>query len=576
MVVGTVAQPAESEAAYDRRQRLALPVAVAFGLAGVVYRLVLLLHEVPPANSDEATSGLVAMHVAQGREFPLFFYGQHYMGALESYLAAPLFAVFGPSTLALRLPNLLLYAAFLALAWQLARRLYTPWLATVTVGLLAFGSDRVLKNQLVTAGGYPEMNPAGVLLALLAVNLGLARWAGRRRLVAYAGFGLVAGLTLWDDWLVLPYVGAAGLLLLVVGRRELTGRAGLALGGGLLVGLVPIVAHNLTAAPENRSLASYTTLGGEPGASWPDRLHGGILFGLPMGTGFCAPGRCAPWQLWWGVAGPILLVVAGVLAVGALRAASGVERVRQGGRLVLVVGAALSLIAYATSSVAANTRVESARYLSCLLISFPALLWPLWSAATAASRSRRPTVWSHRPTAWSHRPTAWSHRPAPEPGERVSWAGQVRRAGWLPWPARGLLAALAASLAVATGQLVTRVPELGRVADQRRELVAALDRLGVNRFYGEYWTCNDITFQTRERLVCAVIRDDLRAGWDRYPPYREAVGRAGRPAYVLPAGTALSAAVAAYLAGTGVPVSSTSVAGYDIYHPATRVDLPRR
>ncbi|WP_326560551.1 hypothetical protein [Micromonospora sp. NBC_01796] len=557
MVVGTVAQPAESEAAYDRSRRLALPVAVAFGLLGVAYRLVLLVNEVPPANSDEATSGLVAMHVAQGREFPLFFYGQHYMGALESYLAAPLFALFGPSTLALRLPNLLLYAAFLALVWQLTRRLYTPWLATVTVGLLALGSDRVLKNQLVSAGGYPEMNPAGVLLVLVAVNLGLAGWTGRRRLFAYAGFGLVAGLTLWDDWLVLPYVGAAGLLLLVVGRRELRGRAGLALGGGLLAGLVPIVAHNLTAAPENRSLASYATLGGDPGASWPDRLHGGILFGLPMGTGFCAPGRCAPWQLWWGVVGPILLVVAGVLAVRALRAGSGVERIRQGGRLVLVVGAALSLIAYATSSAAADTRVESARYLSCLLISFPALLWPLWSAATVPP-------WSHRSG------SARSRRSGSEPGERV------RRAGWLRWSARGLLAALVASLAVATGQLVSRVPELGRVADQRRELVSALDRLGVSRFYGEYWTCNNITFQTRERLVCAVIRDDLRAGWDRYLPYRDAVGRAGRPAYVLPAGTALSAAVAGYLGGTGVPVDTTTVAGYDIYRPVARVDLPRR
>ncbi|WP_329108183.1 hypothetical protein OG792_06150 [Micromonospora sp. NBC_01699] len=529
MAIGAVTQPAEFEAAGGRYQRLVVPVAVGFGLVGVVYRLVLLLVEVPPTNSDEATSGLVATHVAQGRRFPLFFYGQHYMGALESYLAAPLFVLFSPSTLALRLPNLLLYAAFLVLLWRLASRLYSPWLATVTVGLLALGSDRVLKNQLVAAGGYPEMNPAGVLLVLLAVNLGLGVTVGRRRLFAYAGFGLVAGLTLWDDWLVLPYVGAAGVLLLAVGWRELRGRAGLALGGGLLVGLVPIVLHNLTTVPANRSLAIYATLGGGPGASWADRLHGGILFGMPMGTGFCAPDRCEPWQLWWGVAGPVLLVVAGLLAVRALRVATGVERVRQGGRLVLVVGAALSLIAYASSSAAGNTPVESSRYLSCLLISFPALLWPLWSAA-----------------------------------------GRLRR------PALGLLAGLVASMLVATGQLVVRAPEAAGVADQRRDLVVALDRLGVDRFYGEYWTCNNITFLTRERLVCAVIRDDLEAGWDRYLPYRDEVGRAGRPAYVLPAGTALSASVAGHLAGAGVPVTATTVAGYDIYLPAARVDLPLR
>lgn len=528
------------------RKGLALRVAVAFGLLGLAYRLVLLLVEVPPANSDEATSGLVAMHIAQGREFPLFFYGQYYMGALESYLAAPLFVLFGPSTLALRVPNLLLYAAFLVLIWQLARRLYSPWLATASVGLLALGSDRILKNQLIAGGGYPEMNPAGALLVLLAVNLGLgagraagagaARW---RRKLAYAGWGLVAGLTLWDDWLVLPYVAVAGVLLVGVNWRELRGRAGLALGGGLLAGLVPIVVHNLTAAPAHRSLAIYATLGGDTAASWADRLYNGVLFGLPMGTGLCAPGRCAPWQLWWGAAYPVLLILAGVLAARALWAASGIERVRQGGRLALVVGAALSLLAYATSSAAGNTPVESARYLSCLLISTPAVLWPLWSAVTGPAGS----------VAWRARPVRWA--------------------------ALGLLAALAASMVLASGALIVQAPELRR-ADQRRDLVAALDRLGVDRFYGEYWTCNNITFLTRERLVCAVIRDDLHAGWDRYLPYRELVDRADHPAYVLPAGTPLSAAVAGHLAATGVAVTTTTVAGYDIYQPARRVDLPKR
>ncbi|MEV4755365.1 hypothetical protein AB0J86_09660 [Micromonospora sp. NPDC049559] len=545
--------------------RLAGRIALLLGLLGVGYRLAMLLVEVPPANSDEATSGLVALHLVQGRGAPLFFYGQYYMGALESYLAAPIFALAGASTLALRLPTLLLYAAFLALLWQLTRRLYSPWLATVTVGLLALGSDRILKNQLIAGGGYPEMNPAGVLLVLLAVNLGLG--AVRRRALAYAAWGLVAGLTLWDDWLVLPYVGAAGVLLLACGWRELRGRAGLAFAGGLLVGLVPIVAHNLTAAPEHRSLAIYANLSGGAAASWADRLYGGVLFGLPMGTGACLPGRCEPWQLWWGAAYPVLLVAAGVLAVRALRRAGGgrgagggddvagaaagpiaggdhggggirAERVRQGGRLALVVGAALSLLSYATSSAAGNTPVESARYLSCLLISTPAVLWPLWSAASRARRR----------------------------GGRG--AALTRLAALTP------LVALGVTMVIATGALIGHAPAAARVGQERRELVAELDRRGIDRFYGEYWTCNNLTFLTRERLVCAVIRDDLRPGWDRYLPYRAEVRRSARPAYVLPTGSALSRAVAAHLAAVGVPATVTTVAGYDIYQPAAPVRLP--
>jgi hypothetical protein len=545
MVIATVEQPsgppprtlaarrlfAAGPAAW--RTRPAGSLAVLFGLLGVGYRLILLLAEVPPANSDEATSGLVAMHVAQGREFPLFFYGQHYMGALESYLAAPLFAAFGPSTLALRLPNLLLYAAFLALMWHLTRRLYSPWLATFTVGLLALGSDRIVKNQLLAGGGYPEVIPAGALLVLLAVNLGVG--AVRRRTLGYAGWGLVAGLTLWDDWLILPYVGAAGLLLLATGWRDLRGRAGLGLAAGLVVGLIPIVWHNLTAAPADRSLAIYTTLSGaELPAPWPDRLYGGVLFGLPMGTGHCGPGHCAPWQMWWGVAFPVLLIIAGVLAALAVRRSRGDDRVRQGGRLVLVAAAALSLLAYASSSAAARTPEDSARYLSGLLISIPAVLWPLWSAAARRA----------------------------DPLRRLAGA-----AG---------LAALVVTMVVATGALVAAAPGEARRADQRRDLVAALDRLGVSRFYSEYWTCNNLTLLTRERLVCAVLGDDLHAGWDRYLPYRDAVDRADRPAYVLPAGSQLSRAVAAHLRDAGAAVTSTTAADYDIYQPTVRADLPLR
>ncbi|GAB3971523.1 hypothetical protein V1634_08815 [Plantactinospora veratri] len=516
-------------------------VAAAFGVLGVGYRLALLLAEVPPGNSDEAVTGLVARHVAQGREFPLFFYGQYYMGALESYLAAPLFAVLGSSTLVLRLPNLLLYAAFLALMWQLTRRLHTPWLAAATVGLLALGSDRIVKNQLIAGGGYPEMNPAGALLVLLAVNLGLG--VVRRPAASYAGFGLVAGLTLWDDWLILPYVGAAAAVLLGFRWRALAGRAGLAFGAGLAVGLVPIVAHNLTAAPADRSLAVYAALGGGAG-SWPERLYGGVLFGLPMGTGLCPPGRCGTWQLGWGVIYPVLLAVAAGLAWRALRRATDrADRVRQAGRLALLGAAALTLLAYAGSGAAARTPVESARYLSVLLISTPAVLWPLWSVLA---------------------------RP---PG---TVPGRPRRVAVVRLAAAAPLAGLTASMLLASAALVAASPELARKAAQRRDLVAGLDRLGVHRVYTDYWTCYDIIFLSRERIVCGVLGADLRPGWDRHPRYPELVAEADRPAFVLAERSALDNAVRANLREGGLPVTVTTVAGHHVYQPAGPVGLPLR
>lgn len=179
-------------------------------LAGVGYRLWLLGQAAPPTNSDEATMGLAALHIARGEGFPVWFYGQQYMGTLEAYLAAPVFALAGgPSLLGLRLPTLALYLLFLLLSWRLTLRLTGDrWFGLLVVALLALGSDRIVKNQLIAGGGYPEMNAAGVALAVLAVDLaaGRSRW----RLARWAAWGFLAGLMLWVDPLVLPYVVATG------------------------------------------------------------------------------------------------------------------------------------------------------------------------------------------------------------------------------------------------------------------------------------------------------------------------------------------------------------------------------
>ena len=86
-----------------KSRRIEIPLAAAAVLAGVCLRIFHFarLHE--SLDADESIVGLMAMHIAEGREFPVFFYGQHYLGALESYLAAMGFAVWGPSPMALRL-----------------------------------------------------------------------------------------------------------------------------------------------------------------------------------------------------------------------------------------------------------------------------------------------------------------------------------------------------------------------------------------------------------------------------------------------------------------------------------------
>lgn len=488
-----------------RRPRLPDALAGTVLTAGVGYRLLLLLTDTPPTNSDEATMGLAALHIAQGREFPVWFYGQAYMGTLEAYLAAPLIALTGPSTLALRLPTLALYAVFALLAWRLTLRLTGDrWYALLVTALLAFGSDRIVKNQLIAGGGYPEMNAAGVALAVLAYDLAAGRPS--HRLPRWIGWGFLAGLMVWVDPLVLPYVIGTGVVLVAFRWRELRGWAGALLGVGALVGSAPLLLDSLATGRSPVSAVLAASGAGQP-ASWAERLPGALVLGPALGMGFCSPGACAGWQLWWSAALPVLVVAATVAAWRRLRVHRRPPVPAPGGgrtvadataaalSLALVAAAVATLASYAASSAAGHTPVESSRYLSCLLISVPVLLWPVWLAAR-------------------------------------------RRSPGLPGPARvaaiGVLAGALGTAAVATGAAIATVPAHRAAEAQHVELVATLRAMGVRHVYGGYWTCNRLTFASAEDIVCAVVDDDLSPGHDRYPPYRRAVDAATDVAWVAP------------------------------------------
>ncbi|GIG88795.1 hypothetical protein Pen02_37310 [Plantactinospora endophytica] len=494
------------------------------GALGLTWRIWLTVVGTPPTNSDEATMGLAALHIAQGRDLPVFFYGQHYMGTIEAYLSAPLVALAGPSVTALRIPTLLLYALFLVLMYVLVKRLFTAGLAVLTVGLLALGSDRIVKNQLIAGGGYPETAPmvAGLLLlTYLLATRAQTRW------YAFVGWGALLGLILWNHWLPAPYLLGAALVLGT--SRVLTRRAvGLA-GAGLLVGVLPLVVGNVQAGWGSNSIGVFLQLNGAgTDAGWWDRVVGGVWLGLPLGMGLCEPSACAGWSLWWGPVLLVLLTVALVLSIRHLRAADrseaddrsevgdrseAVDRVRPAMWLVLAAAGLLSVLSYVRSPAAADSPVESARYLSVLAISLPVALWPLYRIARNGDRRALPAA--------------------------------------VP------IAALAVTMLAATVSLTGAVPEYRADRADKAAILAALRERDLTYVHGGYWTCNWITYLSAERITCGVVDDRLDRGLNRYPGY----WRPSAQAVLAPVGSPLDAELARRLPGT----APEAVGGYHLY-----------
>jgi hypothetical protein len=391
-------------------------------------------------------------------------------------------------------------------------------------GVLALGSDRVLRNELMANGGYPEMLALGALLAALTAELVLVA----RNPAWYAAWGLVAGLVIWADPLILPYTATLGLVVAALRWRHLLRWGGLGLLAGAAAGIAPMLWYNAHAADGQDTVTAVLAFDDlQTEAGWWSRYHSAVLVNVPRATGMCAP-ECASWQLWWAFAYQALLLAAVGLAIAGA-ATAGQQgrraRVRSAILVALALAAAVTIMLYARSPRAVQDPFWNARYLSNLLISTPAVLWPLWTLAR-----------------------------------------RVRLVALAPVLATGL----AATIAVFTSAW----PVARADTDTLAALVSTLDRVGADRVYTDFQLCHRLVYVTHERIICATLDHDLTRGWDRYPPYRETVDRAPRVAYVLRADEPMDHQLRAHLASAGVAAPVTEVAGYRIYQPERRLDVP--
>lgn len=183
-------------------------------------------------DGDEALVGIQAQHILQG-QFPTYFYNQPYMGSLEAYLMAIIFAVAGSSVWTLRAEPILLSLVVVWLTWKLAGALADSarlpqqakqWFMNIAALLAAIPPlyDTVLEMRML--GGYIEIFILMLVLLLSALQLTNRRRAGasgRELALRWAGIGFVIGLGFWVNPLVIYAVLAIALWLAWDGVRIL-------------------------------------------------------------------------------------------------------------------------------------------------------------------------------------------------------------------------------------------------------------------------------------------------------------------------------------------------------------------
>src|SRR6266480_2806637 len=189
-------------------------------LVALLIRVWLVYHTHGVVDGDEALVGVQAQHILRG-EHPIYYCGQPYMGSLEAYLVALLFAIAGPSVWALRAEPILLSLVVVWLTWKLAgvlaRAAQLPAYAqqifmTITALLAAIPPlyDTVVEMRLL--GGYIETFVLMLLLLLMVLHLTLRWHAGassKELALRWVGIGFIVGLGCWVNPLIISGVLAA-------------------------------------------------------------------------------------------------------------------------------------------------------------------------------------------------------------------------------------------------------------------------------------------------------------------------------------------------------------------------------
>ncbi|MCL4684743.1 hypothetical protein KJ059_08325 [Myxococcota bacterium] len=214
--------------------------------AGLALRLVLIVAAENRLDADEATVGVMALDILDGLALPAFFYGNFYNGggALEAYLAAPVFSLLGPSAIALKLCMLGLWVVTALLFADLCRRTLSSRQALSAVAFFALATPFFLEWSLKARGGFAETVLFSVALLWIAA-LPAGPLATRRTLQCLL-FGAAAGVGIWASEMLAPMLALAGVWLVLRSDPPHRKQVGALLVCGIALGLVPLLAYNAT------------------------------------------------------------------------------------------------------------------------------------------------------------------------------------------------------------------------------------------------------------------------------------------------------------------------------------------
>ncbi len=260
-------------------------------------------------TSDHGVVCLMVKHMVEGRSFPIFYYGQSYMGSLEPMVSALIARIIGLSGFAVNTGAALAGALSVLVVFVWSRRAFGLTAGIASALFLMIGSQHWCQFMSWGYGGY-------ALLTLCSTTMLWQVWELMRRseesprAFAWraAWLGVVAGVGWWTHPLILWALVASAVLLVVRFVRRPPWGGAIAGVAGFFVGSAPLWIWNVF-----NNWKTFGMLSGEGHPEW--RVGMGRFFGYMLPALLDLNRAQRIWNLTGGVVIGVLILMALLLAV---------------------------------------------------------------------------------------------------------------------------------------------------------------------------------------------------------------------------------------------------------------------
>ncbi len=196
-------------------------------------------------DTDSSIVGLMGKHILEG-DFPVFYYGQPYMGSLEAFVAAFFFFFFGISKLTLSLSPLFFSLLFIISTYFLGKEFGNAEVGLIAIILACVPAVYLVTFSGVARGGYIETLFFGNLILILTRKICRGGLSVKKEYLLFSWLGFIAGLAWWTNFLVIYYLAVAAIFIFLYDKKIIFSPRILAAGLAFFVGSLPFWIYNFT------------------------------------------------------------------------------------------------------------------------------------------------------------------------------------------------------------------------------------------------------------------------------------------------------------------------------------------